>query len=276
MVGDPLALDRQLGPPQWKLYGQSKVENIGPVRNTRENVHLINVVARQTQCTHTVAHAILTPFVRVSGARARTGVHIHGRFAALCIQTVEFTAKLVHLVAQLNYPSDSGKVVSAISGNVARERFDEVRHRNSCSRYPGKTSPLLRHPTSLFIHPQSLASLPVTGRRNIAGLREKGVDVREPAIPGWISTIYNRRNRNPAEHAASFYINPPPSSNDIHCWTALMVRLVGGIIEIVRGSVNSSDHCGENILRGFSGGLFLLCFRLIELRWFESKFILIN
>lgn len=156
-VGDPLALERQLGPPQWKLYGQSKVENIRPVRNTRENVHLINVVARQTQCTHTVARAILTlSFVRVSGARARTGVHIHGRFAALCIQTVEFTAKLVHLVAQLNYPSDSRKVVSAISGNVARERFDEVRHRNSCSRYPGKTSPL-PSPSYFPLYPSSIS-----------------------------------------------------------------------------------------------------------------------
>lgn len=143
----------------------------------------------------------------------------------------------------------------------------------------GKPHPYLRHPTSLFIHPQSLASLPVVGRRNIAGLREKGVDVREPAIPGWISTIYNRRNRNPAEHAASFYINPPPSSNDIHCWTALMVRLVGGIIEIVRGPVNSSDHCGGNILRGFSGGIVPFVFPLdwrITLIRFESKFILIN
>lgn len=74
----------------------------GPVRNTRENVHLINVVARQTQCTHTVVHAILTPFVR-------HGVRVHGPGStstdALCVQTVEFTAKLVHFVAQPNYPS---------------------------------------------------------------------------------------------------------------------------------------------------------------------------
>lgn len=53
-------------------------EYFGPVRNTRENVHLINIVARQTQCTHTVVHAILTPFVRIGGA-PRTRVHIHGR-----------------------------------------------------------------------------------------------------------------------------------------------------------------------------------------------------
>lgn len=169
----------------WTIKGG---ENIRPVRNTRENVHLINVVARQTQCTHTVSALFLRHLYELvgrHGARARTGVHIHGRFTALCVQTVEFTAKLVHFVAQLNYPSDSGKVVSAISGNVARERFDEVRHRNSCSRYPGKIRlPAFAILRSLFIHPQSLASLPVIGRRNIAGLREKGVDVREPAIPG--------------------------------------------------------------------------------------------
>lgn len=41
-----------------------------------------------------------------------------------------------------------------------------------------------------------------------------------------------------------------------------MVRLVGGIIEIVRGPVNSSDHCGGNILRGFSGGIVPFVFPL--------------
>lgn len=47
----------------------------------------------------------------------------------------------------------------------------------------GKFAPPFVILRSLFIHPQSLASLPVIGRRNIAGLREKGVDVREPVIP---------------------------------------------------------------------------------------------
>ena len=119
----------------------------------------------------------------------------------------------------------------------------------------GKFEPSLSQGPSSFIHPQSLASLPVIGRRNIGGLREKGVDVREPAIPG---PNFYRSTRdvigNPGEHAASFYINPPPSSNDIHCWTALMVRLSAGLLKL---------SVARLILRITEEGTFSEVFRIL-------------
>lgn len=122
------------------------------------------------------------------------------------------------------------------------------RHRNSCPRRPTKIHRYLCHSMSpwagfILTIPISsfLASHPEG--RSIAGLREKGVDIREPAIPLGISTrpIYSERNRNPAEHAASFYINlcHVESYPLLGCSYA---TFVGGIIEIVRGSVNSSGH----------------------------------
>lgn len=138
--------------------------------------------------------------------------------------------------------------MSAISGNVARERFDEVRHRNSCSRYPGENSspPFPKVPPPLSILNLSLPC---------GGLREKGVDVREPAIPG---PNFYRSTRdvigNPGEHAASFYINPPPSSNDIHCWTALMVRLSAGLLKL---------SVARLILRITEEGTFSEVFRIL-------------
>lgn len=85
-----------------------------------ESIYLINVVTSQTQYTHRARLFLRRLYkLEASTAHART-------FASVCVQAVEFAAKLMHFVPQLDYPGDWRKAVSAISGNVARERFDEV------------------------------------------------------------------------------------------------------------------------------------------------------
>lgn len=123
--------------------------------------------------------------------------------------------------------------MSAISGNVARERFDEVRHRNSCSRYPGKIRPSLCHP-KVSLYPSSisrfLASHWEAEYRRLTRERRRCSRTCNSELNFYRSTT--DVIGNPAEHAASFYINPPPSSNDIHCWTALMARLSPGLLKL--------------------------------------------
>lgn len=85
-----------------------------------ENIYLINVVTRETRYTHR-AKLFLRQLYKLEAPTAHAWT-----FARVCVQAVEFAAKLMHFVPQLDYPGDWRKAVSAISGNVARERFDEV------------------------------------------------------------------------------------------------------------------------------------------------------
>ena len=198
-----------------------------------ENIYLINVVTSQTQYTHR-ARLFLRQLYKLQAPTAHAWT-----FARVCVQAVEFAAKLMHFVPQLDYPGDWRKAVSAISGNVARERFDEVPPTSKLvSATSDENSPL---PLPSYVtmgrfypyHPH--LQLPCQSSRGgvslayerkaqtFGNLQFRREFLRDRSTANVIGTLPNMQRP---------FTSTCAMSNRIHCWAVRMLRLQVGLLKL--------------------------------------------
>lgn len=130
----------------------------------------------------------------------------------------------------------------------------------------------LPFPRSLLLYPSSISRFLASHReaeyRRVT--RERRRCSRTCNSWAEFLPIYERRNRKPWRTCGVLLHQPTAIVEWYPLLDCSYGPFVGGIIEIVRGSVNSSDHWRGNILRGFPDFVSLLCSRSIEeLRRFD-------